>query len=119
MLNHAIWVTCDHDDVEVRINLLGGFIQTVGRGIRRYLAVSFTVSRLGAFRKSGARVAAMPLLDCPADRAMATVTSGLAMPPVRVCDCRWVADQIETTTEPGASRKGFAGAHESTAAWKC
>jgi hypothetical protein len=23
-----------------------------------------------------------------------------------------VADQIETTTEPGASRKGFAGAHE-------
>ena len=27
-----------------------------------------------------------------------------------------VADQIETTTEPGASRKGFAGAHESTAA---
>ena len=88
-----------------------------GRGIRRYSAVSFTVSRLGAFRKSGARVAAMPLLDCPADRAMATVTSGLAIPPVRVCDCRWVADQIETTTEPGASRKGFAGAHESTAAW--
>jgi hypothetical protein len=27
-----------------------------------------------------------------------------------------VADQIETKTEPGASRKGFAGAHESTAA---
>jgi hypothetical protein len=27
-----------------------------------------------------------------------------------------VADQIETTTEPGASRKGFAGAHESKAA---
>ena len=27
-----------------------------------------------------------------------------------------VADQIETITEPGASRKGFAGAHESTAA---
>ena len=62
MLNHAIRVTCDHDDVEVRINLLGGFIQTVGRGIRRYSAVSFTVSRLGAFRKSGARVAAMPFI---------------------------------------------------------
>jgi hypothetical protein len=43
---------------------------------------------------------------------MATVTSGAAMPPVRVCE----ADQIETTTEPGAFRKGFAGAHESTAA---
>ena len=27
-----------------------------------------------------------------------------------------VADRIETITEPGASRKGFAGAHESTAA---
>jgi len=30
-----------------------------------------------------------------------------------------VADQIETTTEPGAFRKCFAGAHESTAAWEC
>jgi hypothetical protein len=27
-----------------------------------------------------------------------------------------LADQIETITEPGVSRKGFAGAHESTAA---
>jgi hypothetical protein len=25
----AIRVTCDHDDVEVRINLLGGFLQTL------------------------------------------------------------------------------------------
>jgi hypothetical protein len=34
-----------------------------------------------------------------------------------VCGCRLgLADQIETTTEPRASRKGFAGAHESTAA---
>ena len=48
---------------------------------------------------------------------MPTVTSGLAMPLVRVCGCRLgLADQIETTTEPRASRKGFAGAHESTAA---
>ena len=31
----AIWVTCDHDNVEVRINLLGCFIHLITRSIRQ------------------------------------------------------------------------------------
>jgi len=44
-----------------------------GRGIRRYSAVSFTVSRLGAFRNLERALPRCPLLlllDCPADRAI-------------------------------------------------
>ena len=45
----------------------------------------------------------------------------LAIPCLSSCSCHppRVPGQIETTTEPGASGKGFAGAYESTTALEC